>query len=43
MIYGGGAEGFKIYMDKIIGELKGTMTMCGAASLADITRDKIRV
>ena len=43
MIYGGGAEGFNVYMDKIIGELKGTMTMCGAASLADITRDKIRV
>lgn len=43
MIYGGGAEGFNVYMDKIIGELKGTMTMCGAATLADITRDKIRV
>lgn len=43
MIYGGGAEGFKVYMDKIIGELKGTMTMCGAATLKDITRDKVRV
>jgi len=43
MIYGGGAEGFNVYMDKIISELKGTMTMCGAATLADITRDKIRV
>ena len=43
MIYGGGAEGFNVYMDKIIGELKGTMTMCGAATLKDITRDKIRV
>ena len=43
MIYGGGAEGFKVYMDKIISELKGTMTMCGAATLADITRNKIRV
>ena len=32
-IYGGGAEGFKVYMDKIVGELKSTMTMCGAASL----------
>ena len=40
-IYGGGAEGFKVYMDKIVGELKSTMTMCGAASLKDITRDKI--
>ena len=43
MIYGGGAEGFKVYMDKIIGELKGTMTMCGAATLKDITRDKVRL
>jgi len=43
MIYGGGAEGFNVYMDKIIAELKGTMTMCGAATLKDITRDKIRV
>ena len=43
MIYGGGAEGFKVYMDKIIAELKGTMTMCGAATLKDITRDKVRV
>lgn len=42
MIYGGGEEGFKVYMDKIIGELKSTMTMCGAATLKDITRDKVR-
>ena len=28
-------------MDKIIGELKSTMTMCGAPSLKDITRDKV--
>ncbi len=41
MIYGGGAEGYRVYMDKIVGELKSTMTMCGAASLADITRDKV--
>ena len=40
-IYGGGAEGFKLYMDKIVGELKSTMTMCGAASLKEITRDKL--
>ncbi len=43
MIYGAGAEGFKVYMDKIVGELKSTMIMCGAASLKDITRDKIRL
>lgn len=36
MIYGGGAEGFKVYMDKIISELKSTMTMCGAPDLASI-------
>lgn len=41
MIYGGGEEGFKVYMDKIVGELKSTMTMCGAATLKDITRDKV--
>ncbi len=40
-IYGGGEEGFKVYMDKIIGELKSTMTMCGAAALKDIDRSKI--
>ena len=40
-IYGGGAEGFGVYMDQIIGELKSTMTMCGAASLKEITRDKL--
>lgn len=42
MIYGGGEEGFKVYMDKIIGELKSTMTMCGAPSLKDIDLSKVR-
>ena len=41
MIYGGGAEGFKVYLEKICGELKSTMTMCGAPTLKDITRDKL--
>lgn len=40
-IYGAGAEGFNVYMDKILGELSSTMTMCGAASLAEITSDKV--
>ena len=40
-IYGGGAEGFRVYMDKIVAELKSTMTMCGAANLKEITRDKV--
>ena len=42
MIYAAGEEGFKVYMDKIVAELKSTMTMCGAATLRDITRDKVR-
>ena len=41
MIYGGGEEGFKVYMNKLVSELKSTMTMCGAASLKDISRDMI--
>ena len=41
MVYGGGEEGFKVYMDKIVAELKDTMTMCGAAKLSDIGPDKI--
>ena len=41
MMYGAGGEGVKVLFDKLVGELKGTMTMCGAASLKDITRDKI--
>ena len=40
-IYGSAEEGFRAYMDKIVGELKSTMTMCGAATLKDITRDKV--
>ena len=41
LVYAAGAEGFRVYMDKIIAELKSTMTMCGAATLKDITRDKV--
>ena len=40
-IYGAGEEGYRIYMDKIVSELKSTMTMCGAASLKEIDRSKI--
>ena len=29
-------KSFKVYMDKIVGELKSTMTMCGAASLKEL-------
>jgi len=40
-IYGAGEEGFRIFMDKITGELKSTMTMCGAASLEEIEEDMV--
>ena len=40
-IYGDGEEGFRVLMDKLVGELKSTMTMCGAACLAEITKDKL--
>ena len=43
MMYGAGGEGVKVLFDKLVGELKGTMTMCGAASLKDIDRSKIRL
>ena len=40
-VYGGGEEGVKLYIDKIAGELKDTMQMCGAHSLSEITRDMV--
>ena len=42
-VYGGGEEGVKCYIDKIAAELADTMQMCGAHSLAEITRDMVRV
>ena len=41
MIYGSAVEGFKVYLDKIVGELKSTMQMCGAATLKEITKEKV--
>lgn len=41
-VFGGAAEGVQCYIDKIGGELADTMAMCGAHSLADITRDMVR-
>lgn len=41
-LYGGDKEGVKAYIDKIGGELKDAMQMCGAHSLAEITRDMVR-
>ena len=41
MVYGGGAEGVKVYVEKLKAELSDTMAMCGAHSLADINRSMI--
>jgi isopentenyl diphosphate isomerase/L-lactate dehydrogenase-like FMN-dependent dehydrogenase len=41
-VYGGGAEGVQCYVDKIGAELADTMTMCGAATLEEITKEMIR-
>ena len=41
MIYGNADEGLCVYMDKIVGELKSTMTMCGVGSIKDISKDNI--
>ncbi|MBR7179948.1 MAG: alpha-hydroxy-acid oxidizing protein [Oscillospiraceae bacterium] len=41
MVYGGAEEGVQLYINKIGGELEDTMAMCGAASLAEITRDMV--
>ncbi len=40
-IYGAGAEGFNVFMDKITSELTSTMTMCGASSLSAISQDSV--
>lgn len=42
-VYGGGAEGVAAYTDKLAGELEDAMTMCGAHSLSEITRDMVTV
>ena len=41
MVYGGGAEGVKVYVEKLKAELADTMAMCGAHSLADINRSML--
>ena len=41
MVYGGGAEGIQVYVDKLKAELADTMAMCGAHCLADIDRSMI--
>lgn len=42
MVYGAGAEGVRIYVEKLASELADTMTMCGAGSLSDINRSMVR-
>ena len=41
MVYGGGAEGVQVYVNKLKAELEDTMAMCGAHKLSDITRSMI--
>ena len=43
MIYGAGAEGVRVYVEKLASELADTMTMCGAASLEEINGSMVRV
>ena len=42
-VYGGDAEGVRLYTEKIGEELRDAMLMCGAASLKDIDRSMIRL
>ena len=42
-IYGAGAEGVQVYVDKLAGELADTMQMCGAHSIEEITADMVRL
>ena len=42
-VYGGAEEGVAAYIDKIGGELRDTMEMCGASSLREIVRDMVRL
>ncbi len=41
-VYGGGADGVRCYIAKLAGDLEDAMQMCGATSLAEITRDMVR-
>lgn len=41
MVYGGGQEGVKLYVEQLTAELKDTMAMCGAHSLKEINRSML--
>ncbi len=40
-VFGAGEEGVQVYIDKIGSELRDTMEMCGARSLAEITSEMV--
>lgn len=40
-VYAAGAEGLRVYLDRITAELRDTMTMCGTPTLADIGPDNV--
>lgn len=40
-IYAAGADGLRMYLDRILAELRDTMTMCGTPSLRDIGRNNL--
>lgn len=40
-VYAAGAEGLKVYLDKIVAELQDTMTMCGTPELKDIGPENV--
>ena len=41
-LYGGGAEGVSLYIQKLAAELEDTMAMCGAHSIKEISSEMIR-
>ena len=41
MVYGGGMEGVKLYVEKLRAELADAMSMCGAHKLSDISRSML--
>lgn len=41
MVYGGGAEGVRLYVEKLRGELADTMAMCGAHKIGEIRRSML--
>ena len=43
MVYGGGAEGVAVFVEKLRAELADTMEMCSAHTLADINRSMVRI